>query len=121
MGKVKQAAKALTAPEKAARIRELNDAFRKTFAGGRVMMTSGVAALAEETKQRIVSAIKNFTEFDKGDDPYSEHDFVSVEVDSEKYFWKCDYYDRDIRFGADDPSDPEHTTRIATIMRADEY
>jgi hypothetical protein len=120
MGKVKEA-KALTAPEKTAKIRELNDAFRTTFAGGRVMMTSGVAALPEDTKRRIFAAIRSFTEFDKGDDPYAEHDFVSVEVDGEKYFWKCDYYDRDIRFGADDPSDPEHTTRIATIMLASEY
>jgi hypothetical protein len=107
--------------EKTRKIRELNDAFRKTFHGGRVMITSGIAALPEETKQRIYAAIRGFTEFDPANDPHSEHDFVSVEVDGEKYFWKIDYYDRDIRFGADDPSDPEHTTRIATIMLASEY
>jgi hypothetical protein len=106
---------------KTTRIRELNDAFRKTFHGGRVMMTSGVAAMPEETKQKVFAAIKTFTAFDEGNDPHSEHDLVSVEVDGETFFWKCDYYDRDIRFGADDPSDPEHTTRIATILLASEY
>ena len=32
---------------KTARIRELNDAFRKTFAGGKVVMTESVAALPD--------------------------------------------------------------------------
>ena len=107
--------------EKTAKIRELNDAFRTTFHGGRVLLTSGVNALPDATKAKIFEAIKTFTDFDKGDDPYSEHDFVSVEIDGEKVFAKIDYYDRDIRFGCDDPSDPEHTTRIMTIMLASEY
>jgi hypothetical protein len=106
---------------KAERIRELNDAFRTTFHGGRVLLTSGVAALPDDTKAKIIAAIKAFTEFDEGNDPHGEHDFCSVQVDGIEVFWKCDYYDTDIRFGADDPSDPEHTTRIATIMRCDEY
>jgi hypothetical protein len=34
----------------AARIRELNDSFRKTFAGGNMVMTANVAALPEMVK-----------------------------------------------------------------------
>ena len=35
---------------KTARIRELNDAFRRTFAGGKVVMTAGVYALPDMVK-----------------------------------------------------------------------
>jgi hypothetical protein len=40
-------------PEKVTRIRELNDAFRTTFCGGRVMMTSGIAAVPERPRIEI--------------------------------------------------------------------
>ena len=39
----------------------------------------------------------------------------------EKFFWKIDYYDRKTEFGSPDPADPALTTRVLTIMRADEY
>ena len=113
--------KLLPKSERAKRIRELNDAFRTTFLGGRVMMTSGVGALPDPLKVKIFAAVKSFTAFDNGNDPYNEHDFVSVEIEGHKVFAKIEYYDRDIRFGCDDPSDPEHTTRVMTIMLASEY
>lgn len=103
------------------RIRELNDVFRTTFIGGRVMLTSGINALGEAKKAQVLSAVREFKDFDKDNDPLHEHDFLSVDVDGSKVFAKIDYYDRDIRYGADDPSDPTTTTRIMTIMLAEEY
>jgi len=47
--------------EQAGRIRELNDAFRKTFAGGKMVMTASVAALPEMVK---TSALVKLAEFD---------------------------------------------------------
>lgn len=107
--------------DKTARIRELNDAFRSTFGGGRVMLTSGFNALPDTVKGQVIGRIKTFADFDPGNDPYQEHDFVSFEIGGQRIFAKIDYYARDLRSGADDPSDPARTTRVMTIMLADEY
>jgi hypothetical protein len=111
----------LNAAQKTVKVRELNDAFRTSFNGGRVMLTSGVSALPETFKAQVIERVKNFSEFDAGNDPYGEHDFVNFELEGRSFFAKIDYYDRDVRFGADDPSDPEETTRVMTIMLAEEY
>lgn len=106
---------------RAQRIRVLNDNFRRMFLGGRVMLTQGVAALPLDTKARVLLAVQSFKEFDEGNDPHGEHDFGAFETDGEKFFFKIDYYDKDIRYGADDPADPVNTMRVLTIMFASEY
>lgn len=106
---------------KAARIRELNDAFRMTFTGGRVMLTAGVNALDELDKAAVLEKVRTFAAFDNGNDPHREHDFVSIEHGGEKYFAKLDYYALDLASGSEDPADPAQTVRVMTIMRADEY
>jgi hypothetical protein len=106
---------------KSDRIRVLNDNFRSTFVGGRVLTTAGVAELSLDTKARLLLAVQSFSNFTKDNDPHGEHDFGSIELRGETYFWKMDYYDLDCRFGSEDPSDPEQTTRVLTIMCADEY
>jgi len=104
-----------------ARIRELNDAFRKTFIGGRVLLTSGVDALDASTREAVLRKVRDFADFDPGNDPYGEHDFVSVEHNNERYFAKIDYYAPDLAHGSEDPADPEKTVRVLTLMCADEY
>ena len=63
-----------------AKIRALNDAFRKSFWGGRVMMTAGVAALDAPARNAVVVKIQDFDAFDDQRDPWDNHGFVSVEV-----------------------------------------
>ena len=102
-------------------IRTLNDEFRQTFVGGRVMMTDGINALPDVIKAQVLSSVRQFTDFTPDDDPHGEHDFGAFEVDGEKFFWKIDYYDQWMQFASPNPSDPDVTTRVLTIMLADEY
>ena len=102
-------------------IRNLNDALRKTFVGGAVMLTDGVAALPPEARAKLLQRVREFDDFDDGNDPYHEHDFASIEVDGETYFFKIDYYDRAMQMHSPDAANPDVTTRILTIMLASEY
>ena len=115
------------------RIRELNDAFRTTLKGGRVMVTSGVAELSDTLKSKVLMQVANFQDFTPANDPHGEHDFGSVMLVDQKFFWKIDYYDKEMMTksspltkvsmeqGSEDPSDPEKTTRVLIIMLAEEY
>jgi hypothetical protein len=103
------------------RVRLLNDNFRTTFIGGRVVMTQGVSEMPMDTKACILLAVQSFKEFSADNDPHGEHDFGSFELAGETYFFKVDYYSPDLKGGSEDPADPEKTTRVLTIMRADEY
>lgn len=105
----------------AARIRELNDAFRASFIGGRVLLTAGVAAMPEAQQAKLLEGVCRFSAFDDRNDPYHEHAFGALDIDGVRYFWKIDYYSRDLASGSSDPADPSATTRVLTIMRADEY
>ena len=103
------------------RIRLLNDSFRTTFIGGQVVMTPGVAELPADLKAHAFLMVRRFHGFNADNDPHAEHDFGSFELGGETYFFKVDYYSSDMEGGSEDPSDPGKTTRVLTIMRADEY
>lgn len=103
------------------RIRELNDQLRTTLTGGRVLITPGVAALGPESVERVVKAISVFDNFCNESDPYTEHDFGALDVESKKVFFKIDYYDKGFRGHSPDPSDPAVTERVITLMLAEEY
>src|ERR1700690_3073142 len=93
-------------------IRLLNDNFRSTFIRGAVTMTAAGNELPIDSKARLILAVQSFNAFTKDNDPHHEHDFGSVEVDGETYFFKLDYYSLDLRFGSEDPTDPSKTTRV---------
>jgi hypothetical protein len=100
--------------EQARRIRELNDAFRKTFAGGKMVMSASVAALPEMVSASALLKVAEFTDFTPENDPHGEHDFLSFEYCNRRFFWKCDYYDKEMDGGSEDPADPDKTTRVGT-------
>lgn len=66
-------------------------------------------------------AVQSYSTFTPENDPHGEHDFGSFEIAGERFFWKIDYYDRRYKGGSEDPSDPEKTARVLTVMYAHEY
>jgi hypothetical protein len=106
---------------KTAAIRDLNDAFRRSFIGGVVMVTAGVEAIPPERRQAILQKVRAFEAFTIDNDPHEEHDFGQFEDKGVSFFWKIDHFDRDLTMHSPDAADPSVTTRVLTIMLADEY
>ena len=102
-------------------IAELNDAFRRSFAGGLVLITPGIAALPDWAQDGIIGRVRTFDAFGPDDDPYGEHDFGSFEYSGSSIFWKIDCYDTKLKWGSPDPADPAVTRRVLTILLAEEY
>ena len=100
----------------AIRIAKLNDEFRRSMIGCTV--TSGVAALTHMMNDIFV-AVRDYSGFNKDNDPYGEHDFGSFQIADIQFFWKIDYYDQDLQKWCD-PLDGD-CRRHLIIMRADEY
>jgi hypothetical protein len=105
---------------KSRRIRDLNDAFRKSLDPnlGRLVMTSGVSALPSDVRAMAIRETETFDAFSADNDPHGEHDFGSFDLAGHKFFFKIDYYDSTLEFGSEDPA---MTTRVLTLMLAEEY
>jgi hypothetical protein len=103
------------------KIRELNDRFRTTMQGGMVLVTTGIDMLPSDVKAMVIRRVATFSDFNAENDPHQEHDFGSFELAGRKFFFKIDCYDADMQFGSEDPADPAKTTRVLTILLAEEY
>lgn len=103
------------------RIRMLNDQLRQNLHGGGAMMTPGVAALGAENVQRLIQTLATFDDFCTANDPHGEHDFGSFNFEGSQIIFKIDYYDRALSYHSSDPSNPEVTKRIITLMLSSEY
>jgi Protein of unknown function (DUF3768) len=102
----------------AAAIRELNDAFRKTFSGGKVVMTASVAALPDMVRANALVEVAQFDRFTEDNDPHGEHDFGSFEMVGRTFFWKLDLYEEpDVKGANGEPV----VTRVLTLMLAEDY
>jgi hypothetical protein len=79
-------------------IQQLNGAFRTSLSAdlGRVVMTNGIASSDAETIALILEAVRTYDQFDEGIDQYGEHDMGRFALSGEDYYWKIDYYDRNL-------------------------
>ncbi|TPJ45849.1 DUF3768 domain-containing protein [Mesorhizobium sp. B2-6-6] len=107
--------------ESVLKTRLLNDDLRIRRLGGTIVITAGIAALGPSAIRNIISAITAFEGFAPENDPYGEHDCAVMTISEIKIIWKIDYYDLSRRYHSSDPSDRNVTSRVMTIMRADEY
>jgi len=108
--------------ENSPRIAELNDLARTAMGvASRLVMTPGVRDLEPAQQSRLREAVERHHTWQPGDDPYGERDFGVVILNDEPYYWKIDYYDKALNGHSPDPADPSVTTRVLTLMRADEY
>ena len=99
----------------------LNDKFRKSFIGGEVLLSAGIAAMSSEDKANIVSMVQNFNDFTPSNDVYGEHDFLSIDYNGNKIFAKIDDYDLNYEFMSEKPANPDITNRVLTILLSCEY
>ena len=90
-----------------------NDALRRTFMGGRIVLTDSVRQ--SDNLKDILQAVKTFDNFTPDNDPYNEHDFGKFTINSTDYFFKIDYYDENYEYYKKDGN------RVMTIMMAEEY
>lgn len=106
---------------RSSRIRRLNDNFRRSFQGGRVVITTGVQALGPVLLQEVLLTVQHYDQFAPGNDPYEEHDFGAFSLGRQRLCWKIDYYDPSMQLGSGDPSNRVETARVLTIMLVSEY
>ena len=102
-------------------IKTLNDNFRKTFTGGQVLLTAGIESLPADDVANIMLLVQNFTDFTPDNDPYGEHDFLSIDYKGNRIFAKIDYYDLNYEFMSENPANPDITNRVLTILLSCEY
>ena len=127
-----------TTREQTARIARLNDLARSAMGVAcTAVATVGFRSLPASDQSSVRELIETYDAFDEDSDPHGERDFGAVyqlgdgrwtterprarDDERERVFWKLDYYDRDLRFGSEDPANPDVTQRVLTIMLAQEY
>lgn len=109
------------------RIAQLNDRCRHGLdRNARIVVTSNCLArlapsgtkIAEVLAQvELMRAIRQAS-FDR-DSP--ERDKGAVTVGDTEVLFKIDYYDPNLEYGSEDPTDAAQTTRVLTIMLPEDY
>lgn len=103
-------------------IANLNDELRVFHLGGTVVVSAMIDKLPDSTIKEVFDAIANFTDFNKDNDPYGEHDcaFVTVPALVKRVMFKIDYFDQNMEWASEDPADPKKTTRVMTVCYPEE-
>ena len=102
-------------------IQLINDNFRRTLQGGKVVLTRGIRALPQDDIAEIMLRVSRFNDFTTANDSYGEHDYAHFTYKGQKIIWKIDYYDKNYEYASENPADVTKTNRVLTIMTAEEY
>ena len=96
-------------------------ATEKGNCAGVIVSPDGIFALDKADRDAILEKVRTFDAFTPDNDPHGGHDFRNIDHNGERIFWKIDYYDAACEYGSEDPAEPNKTTRVLTIMLAEEY
>jgi hypothetical protein len=107
--------------ERSERVRALNDQLRTTGRGGEIVVSRRLLAYGSGTVARVFVAVQRFADFTADNDPYGEHDFALLRPACLQVLFKIDYYNLTLSGHSPDPTDPQITRRVLTIMLAEEY
>lgn len=102
------------------RLRHLNDLLRTTLKGGKFEMTAGVRELPGDLRAQALSVLRSYDNFNPENDPFNEHEFGSFDIADRRFCWRIEAFDKHLRYGSDDPTDPKKTTRVLTLMLSSE-
>jgi Protein of unknown function (DUF3768) len=102
-------------------IADMNDAFRRSLIGGRVVLTAGIRALPQKMQAAIIEQLRSFEEFDADNDPDGYHNGGRFEHCGRTILWHIDLDERGYYWYKPDPADPAQHTFVLTIFLAEEY
>ena len=68
-----------------------------------------------ETIALTLDAVRRYDGLGEDIYPYGERDMGRLTVGDEDYYWKIDYYDRNLEFHSPDPADPSVAIRVLRI------
>lgn len=97
-----------------------NDQFRTKGPLGEIagtfVITQAINAHGPAFVDACVRAVKAFDAFNEDADPFGTHEMGVIEVAGEKVWFRIDLYDTDYEWASPDPTDPEKTRRVMTIL-----
>jgi len=99
----------------------LNDNLRKNGNGGSVMITQNLQRVTGFDPVVLAKALADYADFDADNDPHGERDFGNMTLWGYDLIWKIDYYDKNHKYGSDDPANAEVTRRVLTVMLASDW
>ena len=105
---------------RAEQIARLNDQVR-LGAAGTIMITQGVKRISGFDAAELSALLANYDDFTHENDPHGDRDFGLISYKGWDVIWKIDSYDKELKFGSDNPADPAVTTRILTLLLASEW
>jgi len=107
--------------DKVARIRQLNDAFRSSFRGGKILLTARVAELPDMVKAAALHQVTQYKDFTEANDPNGTHDSPKFELSNRSFIFSIVAYDKNLEFESPDPTDPDKTILVGTLMQNSDW
>jgi len=81
---------------------------------GQLMFTRNVIDILGDKITVLLQAVGSFNEFTEDNNPHHENDFGKIDLFGNTWFWKFDYYDKDLQYFG-------HHAHVLTVMLAEDY